>query len=56
MELAPNSFKSSIAAGRLQIGLWSSLCSNVVAEIVAQTGFDWILLEPQVIVASLDRA
>jgi 4-hydroxy-2-oxoheptanedioate aldolase len=47
MELPRNSFKSSIAAGKLQIGLWSSLCSNIVAEILASSGFDWVLLDSE---------
>ena len=29
-----NAFKHDLAAGKLQIGLWSSLCSNVAAEII----------------------
>ena len=45
MELARNSFKHAIAEGRVQIGLWSSLCSNIGAEVVADAGFDWILLD-----------
>ena len=45
MELARNNFKQAIAQGRVQIGLWSSLCSNVGAEVVADSGFDWILLD-----------
>lgn len=47
MELPRNSFKHAIAAGQLQIGLWSSLCSNIAAEIVADAGFDWILLDTE---------
>jgi 4-hydroxy-2-oxoheptanedioate aldolase len=47
MELPRNSFKNAIAAGQLQIGLWSSLCSNIAAEIVADAGFDWILLDTE---------
>lgn len=47
MELPRNTFKTGIAAGRLQIGLWSSLCSNIVAEIIADSGFDWILLDTE---------
>ncbi len=34
-ELQRNAFKHAIAAGKLQIGLWSSLCSNIVAEVIA---------------------
>jgi len=45
MELARNSFKKAIAEGRVQIGLWSSLCSNIGAEVLADAGFDWILLD-----------
>ena len=45
MDLPRNNFKKAIAEGRLQIGLWSSLCSNIVAELVADSGFDWILLD-----------
>ena len=47
MELPRNAFKHAIADGRLQIGLWSSLCSNIAAEIVADSGFDWILLDTE---------
>ena len=45
MELARNNFKKAIAEGRVQIGLWSSLCSNIGAEVLADAGFDWILLD-----------
>ena len=31
----------------MQIGLWSSLCSNIAAEIIADCGFDWILLDTE---------
>ena len=47
MDLPRNSFKHAIAAGRLQIGLWSSLCSNIVADILSDSGFDWILLDTE---------
>ena len=47
MELQRNAFKHAITAGRLQIGLWSSLCSNIAAEIVSDSGFDWILLDTE---------
>jgi 4-hydroxy-2-oxoheptanedioate aldolase len=45
MELVRNNFKKAIAEGRVQIGLWSSLCSNIGAEVLADAGFDWILLD-----------
>jgi len=42
-----NTFKHDLAAGKLQIGLWSSLCSNIAAEIISDSGFDWILLDTE---------
>ncbi|HEY4141278.1 MAG TPA: aldolase/citrate lyase family protein, partial [Pseudolabrys sp.] len=42
-----NLFKHNLAAGKLQIGLWSSLCSNIAAEIIGDSGFDWILLDTE---------
>jgi len=47
MELKRNAFKHAIAEGRLQIGLWSSLCSGIAAEVVSDSGFDWILLDSE---------
>lgn len=47
MELRQNRFKAALARGELQIGLWSSLCSNIVAEIIGDSGFDWILLDTE---------
>jgi 4-hydroxy-2-oxoheptanedioate aldolase len=46
-EFQRNAFKHAIAAGKLQIGLWSSLCSNIAAEIISDSGFDWILLDSE---------
>ncbi len=45
MDLNRNAFKHAIAAGTRQIGLWSSLCSNIGAEIISDSGFDWILFD-----------
>jgi 4-hydroxy-2-oxoheptanedioate aldolase len=47
MDLPRNPFKQAIASGRLQIGLWSSLCSNIAAEIVSTSGFDWLLFDTE---------
>ena len=43
----PNRFKESLKNGEQQIGLWSSLCSNIVAEILAGAGFDWVLIDTE---------
>lgn len=45
--LSPNHFKTALLEGRQQIGLWSSLCSNIAAEILAGSGFDWILVDTE---------
>jgi 4-hydroxy-2-oxoheptanedioate aldolase len=47
MELPQNAFKRALAAGRPQIGLWSSLSSNYTVEVIAGAGFDWILLDTE---------
>lgn len=47
MELKTNAFKAAIARGERQIGLWSSLCSPLVAEIIGGAGFDWILIDTE---------
>jgi 4-hydroxy-2-oxoheptanedioate aldolase len=31
----------------LQVGLWCSLCSNIAAEAVGDSGFDWLLLDTE---------
>ncbi|MCK9909163.1 4-hydroxy-2-oxoheptanedioate aldolase [Microbacteriaceae bacterium K1510] len=46
-EFQKNAFKHGLAEGKLQIGLWSSLCSNIAAEIISDSGFDWILLDTE---------
>lgn len=45
MEPRRNVFKAALAAGHLRIGLWSSLCSSIAAEIIGDSGCDWILFD-----------
>jgi 4-hydroxy-2-oxoheptanedioate aldolase len=45
MELPKNTFKAAIREGRQQIGLWSSLASHISTEVIAGSGFDWVLLD-----------
>jgi len=45
MDLPQNAFKRALKAGKPQIGLWSSLSSNYSVEVIAGTGFDWLLLD-----------
>jgi 4-hydroxy-2-oxoheptanedioate aldolase len=45
MDLPLNNFKRALKDGRQQIGLWVSLASSYSAEIVAGSGFDWLLVD-----------
>ena len=45
--LPPNPFKHAVLARQPQIGLWSSLCSNLGVEVIAGAGFDWLLLDTE---------
>jgi 4-hydroxy-2-oxoheptanedioate aldolase len=45
MDLPQNSFKRALKAGKVQIGLWSSLSSSYSVEVIAGAGYDWILLD-----------
>lgn len=45
MEIPRNKFKAALKAGQLQIGLWIGLADSYVAEAVAGTGFDWLLID-----------
>ena len=47
MELPVNSFKRALRANKVQIGLWCSLSSHYATELVAGSGFDWILLDTE---------
>jgi 4-hydroxy-2-oxoheptanedioate aldolase len=47
LELIRNPFKAAIARGELQIGLWSTLCSTVVADVISDSGYDWIVVDTE---------
>jgi len=47
VDIQRNEFKRALARGGVQIGLWSTLCSNIGAEVIAHAGFDWILLDTE---------
>ncbi len=44
-ELRTNTFKQAIREGRPQIGLWSQLMHPLVADMLKESGFDWIVLD-----------
>jgi 4-hydroxy-2-oxoheptanedioate aldolase len=43
--LPPNPFKQALAQNRVQIGLWLATADAYVAEMLAGTGFDWLLID-----------
>lgn len=47
MQLPVNRFKRAILAGQHQLGMWVSLTSPYSAEIVAGSGFDWLVLDTE---------
>lgn len=42
-----NGFKQAVAARVPQFGIWSSSTSNLLAEILGEAGFDWILFDTE---------
>jgi 4-hydroxy-2-oxoheptanedioate aldolase len=47
VDLPVNTFKRAIFAGRQQIGFWNSMASATATEILAGSGFDWLLLDAE---------
>jgi 4-hydroxy-2-oxoheptanedioate aldolase len=47
MELPVNTLKRALREGRPQIGLWSTLASHIGAEVIAGSGFDWVLFDTE---------
>ncbi|GHC49411.1 aldolase/citrate lyase family protein [Neogemmobacter tilapiae] len=47
MTLPLNHFKRALKEGRQQIGLWNTIAGPVVAEALAGTGFDWLLIDTE---------
>ncbi len=45
MQFPTNRFKAALQAGKPQIGIWSSLCSNIVADVLGTAGYDWALID-----------
>jgi 4-hydroxy-2-oxoheptanedioate aldolase len=45
MPLIKNPFKRALAQDRIQIGLWAALADSYVTELLATTGFDWLLID-----------
>lgn len=47
MQLPKNKFKAALQTGDVLPGLWSSLCSPMIAEVLGDSDFDWILLDTE---------
>ena len=45
MKLKPNLFKKALQEGRPQLGLWSTLANNIVADVLSDAGYDWIAID-----------
>ena len=45
MQTPTNTFKQALQAGRPQIGLWLGLADAYVSELLAGTGYDWLLVD-----------
>ncbi len=45
--LPHNTFKTALREGRRQLGIWSTFCSPIIAEILGKSGFDWILFDSE---------
>lgn len=47
MVLPRNTFREALRAGRAQIGFWVGLADANAAELLAGTGYDWLLLDAE---------
>ena len=47
MDAAENAFKADLRTGKTQIGLWLSLGEATTAELCAQAGFDWLVIDAE---------
>lgn len=45
MDLPVNTFKRKLIAGQQQIGFWNSMASTTATEILAGSGFDWLIID-----------
>ena len=46
-DLTINPFKLALAKRQPLLGIWSSLCSNLLAEMLGDIGYDWILFDTE---------
>ena len=56
MVLKMNLLKQRINDGELTIGSWITLGNNAIAEILANAGFDWLVVDLEHTTISLEQA
>lgn len=47
MKLPVNAFKAALRAGRAQLGIWNTVPGPIVVEILAETGFDCVVIDTE---------
>ena len=47
MDKLTNKFKQRLQSGDEMLGLWFGLANNIAAEVCAQSGFDWLLIDSE---------
>lgn len=47
MRVPVNRFKLALKEGRQQIGLWNAIPGTLVAELLATSGFDWVVIDTE---------
>ena len=47
MDLPKNAFKAALKEGRRQIGYWCSIRDSATVEMLANCGYDWLLLDTE---------
>jgi len=47
VKISANAFKRALREGRPQIGLWMGMSDPSAAELLAGTGFDWLLIDAE---------
>ncbi|MDF1872949.1 aldolase/citrate lyase family protein [Vannielia sp.] len=47
MDMPKNAFKAAIKAGQRQLGVWCTIPDSTSVELLAGTGYDWLLLDSE---------
>ena len=54
--MAPTALRNRIHSGALTLGSWITLGHPAIAEIMARAGFDWVVVDLEHSVISIDVA